>query len=301
MDKIKIVVSGRIPKYLFGTLQDSYREELSKAVDLCNDEIECEQDFLNLILQLTLELAETRRVEFFEIISKEDLETLPNFNQLVNDIIEQDWNHFDLIHSDFLKVPNWNGGYLTMFEGDSYISVFKNDEKIIDEVKLENFVETVDSWYSDDDEENQDLESFNSVKELIHKNPDHFDSSDYFSWGKNEEGCIFLEGYFNPPAFTKFIEESRIDDEYCSGGQLSIHFDDYSDWRFFIDTEDFQMSDLTFVNWSSCEQFRYSAYPCKFVQLYHRGELCEPDEIWYRDKGISLSYEEDTLDTLVNI
>ena len=301
MDEIKIVVGGRIPKYFFATLNEDFRNELAQAVSLCNEEIETEQDFLNLILQLTLEFADERRVEFFEIISKEDLEKLPNFNSLVNDIIEYNWNHFELIDSDLFHVPDWNRGYLTMFEGDSYVNVFKNGEKIVDEVKLERFSEMIESWHSDDDEEDQDLVSLGLIKDLMSKNEEHFDRSDYFSWGRNEEGCIFLEGYFNPPAFNQFIEESRIDDEYNSGGQLSIYFDDYADWTFYIDTEDFQMSDLTFVNWSTCEQFRNSAYPCKFVELYHRGELVYPDENWYRDKGISLSYEDETLDMLVNI
>jgi hypothetical protein len=299
--KITIKVSGRIPKYLFATLENKYKEELTTAVSLCNGKIESDQDFLNLILGLTLEFAETNRIDFFDIISKEDLKKLPNFNQLVNYIIDEDWNHFSLIESDFLKVPDWNRGYLTMFESDSLISILKNDEKIFENVTLEDFTNQVDSWCTDDDEENQDLDSLELMKDLISKNEKHFGNPDSLYWGKNNEGCYFLEGYFTLPAFEKFIDESRINGEYNSGGQLSVYFDDISDWNFHIDTEDFQFGYLTFVNWSQCEQFRNSAYPCKFVQLFYKGEILIPEELRYRDKGITLSYEDETLDCLLNI
>jgi hypothetical protein len=232
---------------------------------------------------------------------KEDLKTLPYFNQLVNYIIDEDWNHYNLIESDFLKVPDWNRGYLTMFEGDSLITILKNDEKIIENVTLEDFTNQVDSWCTDDDEENQDLDSLEIMKDLISKNEKHLGNPDSLSWGKNNEGCYFLEGYFRLPAFETFVDESRNNDEYNTGGQLSVYFDDISDWKFYIETEDFQFGYLTFVNWSQCEQFRNSAFPCKFVQLFYKGEILIPEELRYRDKGITLSYEDETLDCLVNI
>jgi len=299
--KITIKLSGRIPKYLFATLENKYKEELTTAVSLCKGKIESDQDFLGLILGLTLEFAETNRVDFFDIISKEDLKTLPYFNQLVNYIIDEDWNHYNLIESDFLKVPDWNRGYLTMFEGDSLITILKNDEKIIENVTLEDFTNQVDSWCTDDEEENQDLDSLEIMKDLISKNEKHLGNPDSLYWGKNNEGCYFLEGYFRLPAFETFVDESRNNDEYNTGGQLSVYFDDISDWKFYIETEDFQFGYLTFVNWSQCEQFRNSAFPCKFVQLFYKGEILIPEELRYRDKGITLSYEDETLDCLVNI
>jgi hypothetical protein len=301
MDEIKIVVGGRIPKYFFATLNEDFRNELSEALRYCSEEIESEQDFLNLILDMTLENSEQSREDFFKIISNEDLKRLPNFNKLVDDIITYDWNHFELLDSEFFEIPNWNGGYLTMFEGDAHITIWKNEEKIVDEVRLDRFSEKVAEWHTDDHQENQDLTSLRIMKDLMFRNKEHFDGSDYFGWGRNQEGCFFLEGYFNPPAFNEFIEQSRINNEYNTGGQLSIYFDDYADWTFYITTENFEMKDLTFVNWSTCEQFRNSAFPCKFVELYYKGGLVYPEENWYRDKGISLSYEDETLDMLVNI
>ena len=298
--KITIKVSGRIPKYLFATLENKYKEELTTAVSLCNGKIESDQDFLNLILGLTLEFAETNRIDFFDIISKEDLKKLPNFNQLVNYIIDEDWTHFSLIESDFLKVPDLNRGYLTMFESDSLISILKNDEKIIENVTLEDFTNQVDSWSTDDDEENQDLDSLEIMKDLISKNEKHLGNPESLYWGKNNEGCYFLEGNPTLPAFESFIDESRINGEYNTGGQLSVYFDDISDWKFYIDTEDFQFGNLTFVNWWQCEQFRNSGKPCKFIQLFYKGEILIPEELRYRDKGITLSYEDETLDCLVH-
>jgi hypothetical protein len=156
MDEIKIKVSGRIPKYLFGTLNQKYRNELEEALTYCNGEIETEQDFLYAILKMTLEDSENAREEFLNIITKENLQRLTNFNRLVNQIIEGDWNHFELIDdSDFFTCPDYNNGYITMFEGDSHITIFKNDEEILEEMKLSDFVKDINSWNSDDDSETE--------------------------------------------------------------------------------------------------------------------------------------------------
>ncbi len=44
--EVEIKVSGRIPKYFFGTLAEEYQKEIEEILDYCHDDIETEQDFL---------------------------------------------------------------------------------------------------------------------------------------------------------------------------------------------------------------------------------------------------------------
>lgn len=299
MDEITIKVSGRIPKYFFGTIDKKYRDELEEALSYCNDEVESEGDFLYKILSMTLEYSEDAREEFFQIISKEDLEKLPNFNQLVNDIIEYDWSHFELIDmSDLFNTPQYNNGYVTMFEGDARITITKNGEEIVSEMPLSDFSKPTNSWNSDDDSESEP--TFAKMQELINSNNQDFDGEDYFSWYVNENGAYFLSGWFTPPNLNQFVEDSRIDSKYNTGGQVSIYFDDIIDYQFYIDCEEFDMSKLTFVHWAYSNQFRNSAYETEFNLLFYNNEKIGPEENWWRDKGITLSYEDESLDYLLN-
>ena len=80
MAEIEINVSGRIPKYFIGVLDEKYRDEVKEALQYCNEDVETENDFLNLVFNLTLEGWGDPKEALFNAISKEDLEKLPNFN-----------------------------------------------------------------------------------------------------------------------------------------------------------------------------------------------------------------------------
>jgi len=299
MDEIKIKVAGRIPKYFFGRLNEKYTEELKEALTYCNEEVETEQDFLNLILDMTLEYSETAREDFFKIISDEDLKRLPNFNQLVNDIIEYDWNHFELIDmSELFDSPDYNKGYITMFESDARITITKNEEEIVSEKTLADFCKVTNSWNSDDDGGTEP--TFTKMQQFINSNTEDFSGEDYFNWYVNEEGAYFLSGWFQPSILSQFVEESRIDSKYNTGGQISIYFDDIIDYEFEFECEEFDMSKLTFVLWEHSSQFRNSAYQTEFNFLFYNDEKIIPYESWWRDKGITLSYEDESLDCLLN-
>jgi len=84
MAQIEINVSGRIPKYFFGVLNEKYRDEVKESLQYCNEDVETENDFLNLVFSLTLDGWDDPKEALFNAISKEDLEKLPNFNELVN-------------------------------------------------------------------------------------------------------------------------------------------------------------------------------------------------------------------------
>ena len=73
MAEIEINVSGRIPKYFFGVLDEKYRDEVKEALQYCNEDVETENDFLNLVFNLTLDGWGDPKEALFNAISKEDL------------------------------------------------------------------------------------------------------------------------------------------------------------------------------------------------------------------------------------
>jgi len=133
MAQIEINVSGRIPKYFFGVLNEKYRDEVKESLQYCNEDVETENDFLNLVFSLTLDGWDDPKEALFNAISKEDLEKLPNFNELVNDFIENGGSHYEMIdclfdHPDLRKYGSYCG--ISFFEDDARISDITKFEKL---------------------------------------------------------------------------------------------------------------------------------------------------------------------------
>jgi hypothetical protein len=298
MAQIEITVSGRIPKYFFGALNEKYREEVKQALQYCNfDEVETENEFLERIFALTLDGWGDPVEELYNAISKENLEKLPNFNELVNDFIENGGSHYEMIDCLFDSVSMYKYGSnygVSFFEDDAYITVknCENDEVLVEETKLEDFISggQENMWAEEVEEGGEGYEDLVRLNEFQSKNTDFgFDAeSDYFSWYKNELGSTFLSTSLNYPELEKFYESHPHEE------QATVYFDDITEWTFFVDTEDedFDFKNLTFVNYSGGEEFRNSACDIVFSHLFYKNELINPEENWIRDKGISLMYGE---------
>ena len=294
MAQVEITVSGRIPKYFFGVLNEKYRDELKEALQYCSDEIETENEFLEKILNLTLEGWGDSQEELFNIISRENLEKLPNFNKLVNNFIEDDEGHFQMIEwlFDFPNMREYGSYYgLSFFEDDAYITIknSETDEIITEETRLSDFIsgEGEKIWAEDVEEGGEEYDDVLRIKELKAENSSFgFSEDDYFSWYKNELGSTFLSDELSYPDLVKFTEENPREE------QVTIYFDDITEWTFFIDTEDedFDFKNLTFVSYPGAEEFRNS--DIVFSHLFYKNQQIEADENWIRDKGITLLYGE---------
>ena len=78
--------------------------------------------------------------------------------------------------------------------------------------------------------------------------------------------------------------------------------DDISEFSFCLDVEDFDIKKLTFVRFTSADEFRgLGGVDVAFNYVFYNNEPVIPDESWLRDKGITLFYNsEDSLDFLLN-
>jgi hypothetical protein len=305
MAQIEINVSGRIPKYFFGVLREEYRDEVKEALQYCNEDVETENDFLNLIFSLTLDGWDNPQEALFNAISKEDLEKLPKFNELVNDFIENGGSHFEMIdclfdNPDLSKYGSYYG--ISFFENDAQISVLVNDETLVEEVSLKDFCNGETFWAEEVEEGTEEYKDVQKITEFKSVNSDFgFDpEDDYYNWNKNEAGVTFLSSQLMYPELDEFTESHPREE------QVTIYFDDITTWSFYIDTEDeeFDMKNLTFVSYPGAEEFRNSACDIVFSHLFYKNELIQPDENWIRDKGITLMYGEsrglDRLDFFIN-
>ena len=309
MAQIEINVSGRIPKYFFGVLNEKYRDEVKEALQYCNEDIETENQFLEKVFALTLDGWEDPKEDLYNTISKENLEKLPNFNELITDFIENGGSHLEMIDClfDSISMRKYGSNYgISFFEDDSYITVTNvdTDEVLVEETKLEDFISggQENMWAEEVEEGDEGYEDLKRINEFKSTNSDFgFDpEDDYFSWYKNELGSTFLSTNLLYPELDEFTNAHPIEE------QVTIYFDDITTWSFFIDTEDeeFDFKNLTFVSYPGAEEFRNSACEIVFSHLFYKNEIINPDENWMRDKGISLMYGEsrglDRLDFLLN-
>ncbi len=294
--QVEVVLSGRIPKYMFGVLQEKYRDEVKKGLELCkNDEIETPSQFLSLIFGITLEGFRDPKEELFESISKEDLEKLPNLNELVNDFIENGGSHFEMLDC-LLDYPEEGYGYsqacVSIIEDDATLSIYVDDKPMIKDVQLKEFA-NCELWGNAEDDKETD--EFKRVKSLTESSNAQFIFSDPDeggpSWGINGHGAMFLNDWIS---FTNW-------EEFCDANErehfVTIYFDDITTWSFYFETENFDIKDLTFVNHNNTEEFRNSRY-IVFSYLFYKNEQIEPSENWLRDKGINLNYGDNRLEDL---
>jgi hypothetical protein len=306
MAKIKINVSGRIPKYFFGVLNEKYRDEVKESLQYCNDDVETENDFLNLVFSLTIDGPNEPKEELFNVISKEDLEKLPNFNELVNNFIENGGSHFEIIDClfDNPDLTKYGSNYgISFFENDARISIvdLENKQTLVEENSLKDFVSGQSFWAEEVEEGTEEHKDAQRLNEFRSVNSDFgFQTDGDYSWNKNEAGVTFLSSELMYPELDEFTQSHPREE------QVTIYFDDITTWSFYIDTEDeeFDMKNLTFVSYPGAEEFRNSACEVVFSHLFYKNKLIQPDENWVRDKGITLMYGEsrgyDRLDFFIN-
>jgi len=282
-----INVSGRIPKYFFGTLREEYRQELEEILDYCHEDIETEQDFLEKILGLTLEDSDREREAFFEeVISEEDLARFPEFSKLREDIIEEDAQHFRLF--EMLFDSDWTFGNMSFFEADARVEIKSGDETLF-EGTLEEFSEADSGGNMEEDGDSEDAEE---IRLLAAANPSYGIDAEYCCWSRNRQGAMFLEANVDTPGL---VEMSKSDHS------VTVYMDDIADHTFYVDAADFDMSKLAFVAHSFASDFRNSAYDTKFSYVFYDREEAWREEAWHRDKGIYLYYNSDSsLDFLLN-
>jgi hypothetical protein len=270
---VEIEISGRIPKYFFGSVKKKYKGEIAKALKLIGGTMD-DEEFLRGLLNMTLELSDPK--DFSDIISKDKLSQLPNLNKLVKDILDGEASHFNLLEELLDSPSDLGSGFISFFEDDSTVSVMCKGENIIKDQTLKTFSSSISEGSFEDDAE---TEYGKYLEEIIDANKSLFGLSEYFTWTKNKFGSFFVEDSFSPESFQEFAEKEP---------QITVYFDDITTYRFIIESTDFDFKDLVFLRFGYANDFRDSANPTVFNYLFYKGNHVIPQENRHRDKGITL-------------
>lgn len=296
-DKVEIILSGRIPKYYFGKVKESFQEELQDVLSIADESIETEQDFLRLLLSTTLEDKDTERENFTNLIALSELEDkCPNFYALYQEILEYDLDHFGLYDALLDTADYWAGGtgFITFFEDDCSIQILVNGKEIHKSSSFGDFSKVLKGYHTEDTPVDEfENKIFDSLKAFIRKNSGEFGLPDDLGVGINKEGVMFCEAWFSPQAF------EEISDRDFS---ITIMHDDIIDYSYYLEVENFNLSKLLFLSHANYGDFRGNSLTTIANYMFYDNELVLPDESWHRDKGIELEYEsrDINLDFLLN-
>ena len=286
--EVEIKVSGRIPKYFFGTLAEEYQKEIEEILDYCHDDIETEQDFLEKFLELTLDGSHSAFESFFdEVIPEEEFAKFAAFKEAFDIIKDESAGHYRLM--EIMFDTDWTFGEVVFFESDAQIEITADGETLY-EGTLEDFDDEGSGGNMEEDSESEDA---GEIRLLSAKNPSFGMDPEYCDWNRNSRGCLFTRINIDPEGLTKMSK---------SDYGVTIYMDDIIEYFFYLgEVEDFDMSKLTFASHAWADQFRNSACPTKFSYVFYDNEAIDRDQNWIRDKGVTLYYNsDDSLDFLLN-
>jgi hypothetical protein len=300
--RFTIKISGRISKYYFGKLKESILKEINLAITISksseevtdpmvfNGEINNTQDFLQFFLCNTLENAIQDRQNFRKRVSMKDLEELcPQLYEIFIDIENENWNHFQLYEALFDTIPfkekSLQSGFISFFEPDAKIQILDSANNIIlEEMTLNDFSSTALEVYPPEAKVDKELNAIKTVKKLSKKIKKDFsleyDEENVISLNKNNS--IFLSSSIIT------VNKEFTDEREKS---VTIEHDDFIDYLFTIEDDQFSFEKLVFISYSSSQDFRESSLPTVFNYMFYDDKLIIPEEKWYRDKGITLNYE----------
>jgi hypothetical protein len=277
--EVVIEISGRIPKYFFGSLKEDFKEEIKNVLEYCSEELSTEEEFLQILLLMTLEDKETAKEDFFSYLEESDLEeNFPNLHRLVIEMDEYDFDHFALYEELFDTAEYWDGGtgFISFFESDTNIRILLDNKEIVQEEKLASFFKSIESGHTEEGPTSKRVESF------LERNKDHWGLSESLGFTKNSHGCYLIDDWFTPHSLSDLSEKDDL---------VSIEHDDIITYTYLIFSSDFKFEDLLFLSHSNYADFINSSEDTQFNFLFYKNEIVTPDESWDRDKGINLKFK----------
>ncbi len=298
MKGIEVNLKGRIGKYFFGALRVDYFSEMQEALQFCTEDVNTVSSLASLIFRLSLDNLNDPFEALYNGISRKNLEKFPKLTELVDWIKKEECGHYPVIEDMFeYASQNSEKSIVSFYENDATITVTVNGEKLIVEQKLGEFAESSGEGNIED---NIDSQEYKSLKSLIENNADFGFSSleDFYGWDINKQGAMFINDWFRPKELVDFVDNTDKE------RQVTIYFDDITDWTFYAKDEEFNFKNLTFTAYSCAEDFRQSRCETIFNYLFYKGKLMDKEEKWAGDKGITLTIGDergmDKLSFLIN-
>ena len=124
---------------------------------------------------------------------------------------------------------------------------------------------------------------------FLKNNKKEFGLKDEIGASVNTHGARFMELWFSPPALLKIASKEDA---------VIIDHDDIIDYSFSFQDADFSFEKLAFLAHANHLDFRNSACPTIANYVFYDNIVLRAEETLYRDKGITLEYEPDSLTRL---
>ena len=280
MQNVQITISGRIPNYFFGCVLPEYLEEFEKAMEYVTDEdIETLEEFIVALHATTLEDVFDNGIEDFK--GKLDLDEIqancPKLYALLNDIEEQSMGHYNF-YEEVLDAPFDD---VHVIENDAYITITVDDEEVISQQKLETFIgETGNVDFEEDEATGAFIQNFwDTQKERFGISAEELE--DIYAF-RSENGALLISNWFEPKKLKDYVKREH---------NVTVEHDNIVDLDFYIETENFDVSKLAFLQYANMADFRNSAAEYVGSYLFYDNEYIRPEQNIMRDKGITLEYE----------
>ncbi|MAJ06911.1 MAG: hypothetical protein CL827_08665 [Crocinitomicaceae bacterium] len=277
MQEIQITLSGRIPNYLFGNLKQDYFEECTKAIEFTSDKANSVGEFLSMVYDTTLDNGFDNFLEIFkENIDFEKFKAnCPLLYEFINGVESGDYSYYQF----YEMVLEASDEEIHFIEDDVLISITVNNEKIILEQRLRDFLGDSD-WLDESDENSMQI-----VKSFWKENRTYFDlhpDTNEFNAYKCENDVLLLSEWIAPEQLKPYLLNER---------NVTVQHDNIVDFNFYFEVEDFKLSHLGFLQFGGGEDFHESAAKYIGSYLFYNNLKLESEIIIHRDKGFTIEYE----------
>ena len=281
-ERLEIKISGRIPEYYFASVKEEYIEVFEKAIEHANENMDTMETFLQALLKTTLENKE-ENMEIFKVdMDMEEVKKdCPKLVELLDKIKEYNMDHYEL-YSEILDEP-YNPRVI-FIENDATISITKNwgEDEVLAAQKLSDFLgeeKEIDLTEA----ENEAIKK--QVTELCEEQKDEFvfDGEIETVW-QSAKKTLTISNWIKPDDLTydNFLEKEH---------QLVIIHDDIVDYTFDIETKNFDLAKITFLQFASASEVRQSAAELVANYLFYGDKHITNDKEKQGNKGIELKYK----------
>lgn len=281
-ERLEIKISGRIPEYYFASVKEEYIEVFEKAIEHANENMDTMETFLQALLKTTLENKE-EDMEIFKVdMDMEEVKKdCPKLVELLDKIKEDNMDHYEL-YSEILDEP-YNPRVI-FIENDTTISITKNwgEDEVLAAQKLSDFLgeeKEIDLTEA----ENEAIKK--QVTELCEEQKDEFvfDGEIETVW-QSAKKTLTISNWIKPDDLTydNFLEKEH---------QLVIIHDDIVDYTFDIETKNFDLAKITFLQFASASEVRQSAAELVANYLFYGDKHITNDKEKQGNKGIELKYK----------
>lgn len=281
---VHVKIGGRIPAYYFGVVRPELREELQKALEHVDEDLEEVGDVLQALHEMSLEWASEAIERFKEGTNWEGFEAdCPQLAELVTRMEEEGMGHY-AFYDEMFTSPNQD---LIFIEEDAHITITIDGEEVVSNQRLSEYLGEAEYADLDDDEAlKADLEAMMTAltPQLGFPSAEDYDIDERINVSRAASGALLMSSWMEPPAYMRFKDE----DEYY----VTIDHDDIVDYHYYFDCESFEPHKLRFLSLGGAEEIRHSAEGLVANYVVYGDELLDPERDWYRDKGITLHYED---------